>query len=390
MSVGFKTTTYDVIEIPDKLPEELPFVIDDCSLAFHLGFRNKVMWYMLKDIKAQYTIHKIPKKRRGFRVIHDPSDILKLMQQQFQTKFLLPLQKQQGDHVTAYRQGKSVVDAAKLHIPPCLICDEAPKGKTPKKHACPRKGAFIQMDLQDFFPRTSVSMVRNYFKHLGYSHYVAGLMAALITVRDIPNPRYGKKKGQHGLHVPEQFAGVPQGAPTSGDICNLVADWKLDGNIIQYLKIVGGRYGTKFVYSRYSDDLTLTCGAELTYRSKLRIIKEVTNIIEKSGYKVNKKKTHMTPGHYRRLMLGVVCNDKPNYSKDNYYRFRAIVHNCAVHGFESQVKPAKRKDVDDLIAWLRGNVNWAMQINADKGTRIKEELDLAIAAHRAEEKHEPV
>jgi hypothetical protein len=44
MSVGFSQTTYDVIELPKDIPEEIPFVIDDCSLAFHLGFRNKVLW----------------------------------------------------------------------------------------------------------------------------------------------------------------------------------------------------------------------------------------------------------------------------------------------------------------------------------------------------------
>lgn len=382
MSVGFSQTTYDVIELPEDIPEEIPFVIDDCSLAFHLGFRNKVLWYLLNDIPKQYTVHKIPKKRGGFRIIHDPSDILKLMQQQFHIKFLAPLQEQLGPHVTAYRPGKSVIDAAKQHIPPCPTCDSNPPGISPKKHDCPRRGTFIQMDLQDFFPRTSISQVRNFFKRQGYSHYVSSLMASLLTVRYIPNPKYGTKKGQHGTKVPEFFAGVPQGAPTSGAICNLVANDLLDKNILAYMKQLDNLFGLKdtrrFVYSRYSDDLTISCGLELNYESKKGIVNQITKIAQDAGYRINKKKTSITPGHYRRVLLGVVCNQKPNYSKDNYYRMRAIIHNCAVHGFESQLERSKQESVDSMVAWLRGNVNWAVQINEQKGSKLQGELLMAM------------
>ena len=258
MSVGFTSTTVETIELPTKIPKGLPYAIDDCSMAFHLGFRNKTMWYVLKDTAAHYEVIRIPKRKKGVRIIHAPTPMMKILLQRLHVKYLIPMQNQLGPHVTAYRKGCSARDAVAQHVPKCEICDTAPKGETPKKHKCPKRGLFIKMDLKDFFPSTTRAWIRYYFKSLGYSHTVAGMLAGLLVVQDIPNPKYKK-----GTKRPEYFTGVPQGSPASGAVCNLVADQKLDGPILKYVAELNEKHKLEgewvWKYTRYSDDLSFTC-----------------------------------------------------------------------------------------------------------------------------------
>lgn len=384
MAVGFDTTTIDIIELPPKLPGDLPGAYDDCSLAFHLGFRNKILWWIIRDSSQHFKVVKIPKKTGGCRIIHDPAPVAKLMLKRFLLKFLAPLQDQLGSHVSAYRKGMSVRDAVAKHVPACDVCDGAPQGQTPPKHDCPRLGVYIHMDLKDFFPSTSRAWVRRYFKNLGYSHEVAGYIAALTTVRDIPNPRYAQEV-KIDPEARKFFAGVPQGSPASGALCNLVADQRLDAPVMAYLETLNARHNLegerRWVYSRYSDDLTLTCGANLPEKERTAVVKELATIIRKSGYKLNKKKTRVSFGYYRKTLLGMVFNQKPNYPKEKYYALRAIVYNCKVHGFETQYQRAGKDDVDSFVAWLRGKINWVNQINPDKGAKLLLEFDAAQALH---------
>jgi hypothetical protein len=97
-------------------------------------------------------------------------------------------------------------------------------------------------------------------------------------------------------------------------------------------------------------------------------------IIHEAGYRVNKRKTRMSYGYYRKSLLGMVFNQKANYSKQDYLWMRAMIHNCAVHGFDSQYKKANQFSTDAMITWLRGKINWINQINPDKGEKLLREF----------------
>lgn len=390
MSVGYATTTVNVIELPD-IPESLPYAIDDFSLASHLGFRNKIMWWMLGDTRAQYKVYRIPKKKRGqYRIIHSPSDVMLALLQRLHVKFLVPLQEQLGPHVTAYRKNLSITDAVRQHIRKCPVCDEAPKGKTPAKHQCPKRGVYIHMDLQDFFPRTTRAWIRNYLRQQGYSHEVAGYMANLMVVADIPNPKYRKgAKDAYGYPARKFLAGVPQGAPTSGAICNLVADNRLDKHILEYTRMrnkqdkLTGEWVWK--YTRYSDDLSFTCGKALSKEERNEVIKDLTGIIRQAGYAVNKSKTKVSHSYHKRKLLGVVFNDHANFPKDEYLRLRAIVHNCVVNGFEHEYERAKQPSADAMVTWLRGKINWVNQVNSVKGQKLLNEFEQAVTKYEEDQ-----
>jgi hypothetical protein len=370
MSVGFSKTSLVKIELPN-IPEVVPYVVDDCSLSFQLGYRTKTLWWVINNKQDHYTVHRIPKKRRGFRIIHAPSKFMKAYLRRLHSKFLIPLQGQLGSHVTAYRKGLSTRHAVAQHIPPCKTCDNAKKGISPKKHDCPRKGTVIQMDLTDFFGSTHRSWIRNYFKETGYNHYTAGLLASLLTVDDLPRV----------------FAGVPQGAPTSGAICNLIADWKIDHKILDYLKTLDIDMDLKkhwdWKYTRYSDDLCFTCGIDLSSQEKQEVCEHLTTIIQKEGYWINPLKTRVGHSFYRKTLLGMVFNQKPNIPREKYLLFRAMVHNALTHGIETQYTRAGYTEVQPYIDYLRGNVNYINQIigklNPERAERLQLELDVAIS-----------
>ena len=374
MGIGFKNTSIEVIHLPTEIPKDMPFAIDDCSVAHHLGFRNKVMWYMLLDTAKQYTVHTIRKRRGGVRVIHAPSPVMKLLLQRVHVRFLVPMHSKLGPHVTAYRRGVSVTNAVAQHIHACPICDNAEKGVTPKKHSCPKRGLYLKLDLKDFFHTTTRAWIRNYFISIGYSHTVAGILAGLLIVQDVP-----------GDAKQEWYTRTPQGSPASGAICNLVADQRLDRPILQYLEALNSRYNLSgewaWKYTRYSDDLALTCGINPPKEERHIILKDLSNIINEAGYRVNTKKTRVSHSYHSKRLLGMVFNARPNYPREEYLRLRAITHNCATQGFESQYSRAKQESTEAMISWLRGKINWLNQINPEKGGKLLEEFEAALAIH---------
>ena len=388
MSVGYRHTSIELMELPPELPEGVPDIFDDCSLAFQLGFRTRTLWYILHHIGEQYTMHTVRKRSGGVRLIHEPNPRMKLLLKRMLIKVVEPLQSQLGPHVTAYRKNRSIPDAVQRHVPACPVCDESPLDITPAAHNCPRNGLMLHIDLKDFFPTNSRAWVRNYFKSVGFGHDVSSYLASLATVPTIPNRKYRRKKGAAQTQ-PEFYTGVPQGSPVSGAICNLVADQRLDQPMLALLETLNTQYGLvapeeKFVYSRYSDDLTITCGKPFTRDDRKAILRAVSSCIKRSGYRINPKKTRMSFGPYRKILLGTVFNRHPNLPKEKYYKIRAIVHNCKVHGFDSQFQRAGKSSSGELIYWLRGKINWLCQLNPNRGAKLKHKFDAACQEQEIE------
>lgn len=377
MTHGFRDTTIDAIVLPENLPEHLPYIIDDGTLAFFLRTRPKVLWWMLLNKEKLYTVHRIPKRTGGVRIIHAPEVRFKRLLQKVEDLLLKPIQEQLEEHVTAYRPRRSTLGAVLQHLPPCPICDSAPRRQTPKSHDCPKQGIYIHMDIKDFFPSTKRSWIRNYFKGSGYSHYVGGIIADLITVGNIPHHKNPKK----------YRVGVPQGAPTSGTICNIIANDRFDKKVLEYFKQLNTALppGRQWVYTRYSDDMSITCGSKVTHKQVNAVIHKVTEIVQDSGYRINRKKTRVIHKYYRKSMLGIVFNQHPNIAKDRYMKLRALCHNCLVQGFDKQLEITKKESVEELRYWLGGTINYVGQIHPARGAKLKAVYEDALVRHGLKE-----
>lgn len=388
---SYKTTILERVEFGPLIhsPPKLPLVIDDWSLSFRLGFRGKTFWFLHHNRDKQYREFRIRKASGGFRVIHNPSPLMRVFSQQLRVRVLLPLCAELGPHVSAYQLGKSTVDAAREHVQACLVCAEhdvphtcepmiEPRGagygvksqpckacELPPKHDCARKGIKIHMDIKDFFGSTRRSWIRNYFHEaVGYNHYVSGLLAHLLTVR-LTNPR-----------TKEVYNGVPQGSKTSGDICNLIANHRFDQVLLKKFP--------EWKYTRYADDLYFSHPRNLPQAETDAFIREVERVVQAAGYRINKRKLHVQRPHRRQALLGVVLNQKLNIPREQYVQMRSLLHNCVEHGFEAQVARAKKDNVHQLHNWINGKLAYFTMIAPAKAARLRVVYQLAKQRHAAD------
>ncbi|WP_284651051.1 reverse transcriptase family protein [Flavobacterium terrisoli] len=126
-------------------------------------------------------------------------------------------------------------------------------------NAKPHQGKKFQFttDLQNFYPSIKSKMVYDCCLKLGFSNHFASTLTKLITW-----------KGE-----------VPQGAPTSTAISNLVF-LKTDIELIEYCN------KNHLTYTRYIDDLTFS--SPVDFRDKLP---ELLIIIKKTGFNFSYRKT---------------------------------------------------------------------------------------------------
>jgi RNA-directed DNA polymerase len=137
------------------------------------------------------------------------------------------------------------------------------RGKSNITNALPHKGKkyIFTTDLQDFFPNISSRQVVDSFLKLGYSDHYAHWIAKLVTW---------------------QYQ-VPQGAPTSSHIANIVF-LQTDIKLIELCS----RHNV--TYTRYVDDLTFSSSENFELQ-----VQDILDIVIKDGFKISRRKTNLSP-----------------------------------------------------------------------------------------------
>jgi len=351
---SYKRTILTTLELPPALRPEVPYVIDDYALALYLGVRCKTLWYCVDQKAHLYKRFTIPKSDGRVRVIYNPKDRLKHLQRRVDLRILrtLPVL----DCVGAYVEGRSCRDSAARHA-----------GHQVR----------IAMDLKDFFPSHTRAQIRHFFKQtVGYSHFVSGLLADLCTVQERRAPFRGKPPRHEAEEVKYRHF-VPQGSPASPMLCNLVAQERLDRPVLAALA------GTGWVYTRYSDDLSISHPEPRSRQQVDELIETLRRLILQAGYRTNPKKLKIQRCWRRQQMLGMVVNEHPNIPADVYRRYRAIIHNCLLRGFEENAVRYGFDPVEAFADHLRGKVAYFMQVNPARAVHLKTELEQAMAQHAA-------
>ncbi len=246
----------------------------------------------LQKIPLDYRELRLPKKDGTPRILHAPADPLKTLQRTLLRKLLSRL----AAHPAAmgFERGHSIVTNAAPHVGASLI---------------------LKMDLRDFFTRTTATQVRDYFRAIGWNTEAANLLVKLTT----------------------HNGGLPQGAPTSPRLSNLL-NCKLDARLFAL--------ALKFdaVYTRYADDMTFSLRTpdkeRMRVASLIRFTKQIT---KEHGYTLHQdKKLQIRRRHDRMLVTGIVVNQKLDLPRETRRKLRAIRHHLktgrtATHN-ESQLK----------------------------------------------------
>ena len=136
----------------------------------------------------------------------------------------------------------------------------------------------LALDLEDFFASVAAARVYGIFRTAGYPEAVAHTLTGLCTnVVPVEESVPGEFRLSRRLATPH----LPQGAPTSPALANLVA-FHLDARLTGLAAAIGARY------SRYADDLTFSADHYLRPPHDA-----IATIARAEGFRVNAAKTRL-------------------------------------------------------------------------------------------------
>ncbi len=151
---------------------------------------------------------------------------------------------------------------------------------------------------------------------------------------------------------------LPQGAPTSPTLSNLIA-YRLDARLTGLADSLG------LTYTRYADDLLFSGDRRLQRCSKSFIV-QVAAIAMEEGFQIQFRKTRVLTKSGRQEVAGVVINQHPNISRPSYDKLKAMLHNCLRNGPVAE----NREQHPDFRSHLLGKISWVQQLNPDRGKRL--------------------
>ncbi|WP_169064553.1 hypothetical protein [Geodermatophilus dictyosporus] len=98
-----------------------------------------------------------------------------------------------------------------------------------------------------------------------------------------------------------------------------------------------------------------------------RLDRRLAGLAADEGFRVHPGKTRVAGPGRRRQVLGAVVNVRPTLPRPERDALRALLHNCAVHGWASQVRDADPATFRDAVL---GRVAWASSVDPVLGGRL--------------------
>lgn len=213
-----------------------------------------------------------------------------------------------SSYAKAYKKGLSLLDNALPHLHQKIV---------------------LKLDIKDFFP--SIDFLKVYKKafprHI-YPEAVASLLTNLVTYNNT----------------------LPQGAPTSSYISNLVLrsfDIKI-GSFCQSKNIA---------YTRYCDDMTFS--GEFNPQEIINLVK--TELF-KENFILNKKKIKIIKSNKAQIVTGIVCNEKLSIPRTYKKFIRQNMYYINKYGLNNHLKYINYLDSKDYLNKLYGQILFVLQI----------------------------
>jgi RNA-directed DNA polymerase len=258
----------------------LPIAFDELHLSTLVGVDFD---YLLRCSNAParfYRSFEIAKRSGLRRTISAPLPTLKMVQRWILSEILAkPLVSR---YAHAYLLGASIKTNSRFHL---------------------KQGVLVLLDIKDFFPSIGVAKVNRVFRELGYSRSVSALLTGLTTLN----------------------GGLPQGAPTSPSLSNLVCR-QIDA------RLGGFCMSQKWRFTRYADDLAFSGNIDVP-----RIISFVRRVLSDYGFSLRDEKTRVLRRHQRQTVTGVVVNDGPRANRGFRRELRQSAHYIARHGLADRM-----------------------------------------------------
>lgn len=245
----------------------------------------------------------------------------------------------------------------------------------------------LKLDMVRFFESVSERQVWHVFRRLGFAPRTA-LWLTRVCTRVLPlgvDRRHLEatarwRTGAHvpGLGVPRVVGHLPQGAPTSPMLANLVCH-ALDQQMQRLADL------HRLHYTRYADDLTFS-GRE-RFREAVdaqvaALLPEATCIVARYGFGVQWRKTQLLRPGAPRIVTGVSVQGEvlhlPRAFKDS---LRQALHHLAQQGLEGHCAHRQIEDPQRYLARLQGQLTYLQSVEPQRGARMLAQFDQMFAGH---------
>jgi len=335
------TERFRALDIPKlATPHDLAvwLGLSDAELAWFADLRRTQAKTQIKTLQ-HYDYHFIPKTKGPPRLLEAPKSRLKAIQRRILREILDAVPVHAAAH--GFVAGRSCVGAASRHAGEALV---------------------VAVDLKDFFLTASMARVYALFRSLGYPSAVADALTRLCGastpqhVFDVLAPEQ-----RHDFETRKRFEQLhlPQGAPTSPALANLVA-FRLD------LRHAGLARRFDAVYTRYADDLAFS-GDDAFARKSRSFLAAVDTIVADEGFTLNARKTRLMRRSGAQRVTGIVVNDHINVPRAHYDQLKAALHGCVTRGPAGE----NRTGACDFRAHLDGRVAWVETLNPARGAKLR-------------------
>jgi retron-type reverse transcriptase len=273
----------------DPRPEEAERAFDGKGLGVdELARRLGMGPCELERFTPSYREARIPKRSGGTRRLLVPDDRTKALQRRILRRLLDRLRAHPA--ANGFERERSIVWNALPHVGRAVV---------------------VKLDVVDFFPCTAAHRLDGYFRRIGWDADAAALLVRLTTHEN----------------------GLPQGAPTSPRLSNLV-NFHLDS---QLAALAARRRGS---YTRYADDLTFSFEKDRPRRVR-GVVQKARKILAANGYLMHvRRKLSIRRAHQRQAVTGLVVNAKVALPRGRRRWLRAVRHRMAT-GRAATITPAQ-------------------------------------------------
>jgi len=237
------------MEYVDKLLlQDLPPIFDLSHLGSLLGVDREYLCSVIYAPEHHYRHFSIKKHSGGLREITAPHYSLKKIQRWILDNILTNVKIHRCAH--GFRSHRSIITNVKIHV---------------------GQDDLLKIDLKDFFPSIGKKMVVKVFQELGYTMDVAFYLASICCYE----------------------GALPQGAPTSPALCNIVSR-SMDNRLYKLARKFDYRY------TRYADDIGFS-GNHI----EPVFISYVNRIIIDCGFHSNEKKQRLYHSQGNKILTGI-------------------------------------------------------------------------------------